>query len=194
MKEAFYLIFPHAVPLSFPNIVSFSLHFMKSLFKNCNFLFPFEVISSSFPAVTEMEDKYEPLTEDIVREALWKDKGVEAQLVSWRCQDFTKEGDNYTSFVTSVIVEYKENGQGELQHVSYVAKIAKQSKGCMAKLMHESFLMEFATFNEILPATNEILKDLHMEAIRWVEMTRGVYEPDGRQLHEYFNYLWRQAR
>ncbi|XP_050727369.1 uncharacterized protein LOC127004088 isoform X2 [Eriocheir sinensis] len=118
--------------------------------------------------VTETEDtkKYVPLTDNLVREALRKDKGEAALLVSWRCEDFTKKGDNYACFVTSVNVKYKENGQGEPRQVSYVAKIAHQMTGSMTELMNEVFHKEGTCFNEILPAVNEALKELHMDSIR----------------------------
>lgn len=110
--------------------------------------------------------KYDPLTEDLVCEALRKDKGKEAQLISWKCEDFTKKGDNYASFVTSVKVEYKEKGLGEPRQVSYVAKISHQIAGPIAQTMNDVFRREGASFTEILPAVNEVLKELHMDAIR----------------------------
>ncbi|XP_050727767.1 uncharacterized protein LOC127004245 isoform X2 [Eriocheir sinensis] len=115
---------------------------------------------------TENTKLYWPLTEDLVLEALRKDKGEAAQLVLWRCKDFTKKGDNYVCFVTSVSVEYKEEGQAEPRHVSYVAKIAHQMKGGMTKMRNDVFLKEGASYIEILPAANEALKELHMDAIR----------------------------
>ncbi|XP_050727759.1 uncharacterized protein LOC127004243 isoform X1 [Eriocheir sinensis] len=115
---------------------------------------------------TKDTERYAPLTQDLVREALRKDKGEAAQLVSWRCKDFTNKGDNYACFVTSVSVQYKEEGQAEPRQVSYVAKIAHQVKSVMNSLMNEVFLKEGANFTEILPAANEALKELHMDPIR----------------------------
>lgn len=124
-----------------------------------------------FSTVSETEDtkKYGPLTDNLVKEALRKDKGEAALLVSWRCEDFTKKGDNYACVVTSIKVEYKENEQGEPRQVSYVAKITHQIVGVMAELMNDVFLKEGAAFGEILPAVNQVLKDLNMDAIRLVE-------------------------
>lgn len=122
----------------------------------------------SFSAVSETEDikKYGPLTDDLLREGLKKDKGEAAQLVSWRCEDFTKLGDNYATFVTSVKIEYKEKGQGESREVSYVTKIAHQLTGSMNNITSMVFHREGASFIEILPAVNEALKEVHMDAIR----------------------------
>lgn len=110
--------------------------------------------------------KYGPLTDNLVREALKKDKGEAALLVSWRCEDFTKKGDNYACFVTSVKVNYKENGHEEPRQVSYVAKIAHQLSGILTELMNEVFQKEGTCFNEILPAVNELLEELHIDSIR----------------------------
>ncbi|KAK8407281.1 hypothetical protein O3P69_002085 [Scylla paramamosain] len=119
--------------------------------------------------MAEVEDdtkKYEPLTEDLVREALRRDKGEDAQLVSWKYKDFTKKGDNYACFVTSVEVQYKEEEHGASMEITYVAKLAHQIASPLTELMNEVFQKEGTCFMEILPKMNEVLKELDIDSIR----------------------------
>lgn len=47
---------------------------------------------------------YDLITNELVCQALHNDVGPLAKLLSWESKDFTKEGDNYSSKVTSVLV------------------------------------------------------------------------------------------
>ncbi|KAG0728017.1 hypothetical protein GWK47_003882 [Chionoecetes opilio] len=126
------------------------------------------------PEVAEAEDttkKYGPLTDDLLRNTLRKDKGDAAELVSWKCEDFTKKGDNYASFVTSVKVQYREAKEGALKEASYVAKIAHQMEmeTKFRSIMNEVFEKEGCCFLEILPKMNQAMRELHLDAIRTAE-------------------------
>lgn len=116
--------------------------------------------------VVDDTKKYEPLTEDLVLEALRKDKGEDAQLVSWKYKDFTKKGDNYACFVTGVEVQYKDEEHGAPMGVTYVAKLSHQITSSFADMMNEVFQKEGACFLEILPKVNEVLRELHIDGIR----------------------------
>ena len=118
--------------------------------------------------MAEVEDdtKYEPLTESLIWEALRNDKGKNARLVSWKYKDFTKKGDNYACFVTSVDVQYKEEEHEESMEVTYVAKLAHQIASSFKEMMNEVFQKEGTCFMEIIPKLNEVLKELHIDSIR----------------------------
>ncbi|KAG0697285.1 hypothetical protein GWK47_026362 [Chionoecetes opilio] len=124
--------------------------------------------------LAEAEDttkKYGPLTDDLLRNTLRKDKGDAAELVSWKCEDFTKKGDNYASFVTSVKVQYREAKEGALKEASYVAKIAHQleMETKFRSITNEVFEKEGCCFIEILPKMNQAMRELHLDAIRTAE-------------------------
>ena len=110
--------------------------------------------------------KYKPLTEDLVRKTLRQDKGKGAQLVSWEYKDFTKKGDNYACFVTSVKVQYKDEEQRSSGEITYVGKIAHQMESAFADLMNEVFQKEGTCFIEIMPQINDALLELQLDGIR----------------------------
>ncbi|KAB7500119.1 hypothetical protein Anas_04961, partial [Armadillidium nasatum] len=64
---------------------------------------------------------YGLVTDSLVKSALVKDKGKEAELLSFEVKPFTQKGDNYLSVVSEVLVRYRLNGS-EID-ASYVAKI-----------------------------------------------------------------------
>lgn len=47
---------------------------------------------------------YELVTEELVLQALWNDKGQNAKVLSWEIKEFTNKGDGYMSVVASIVV------------------------------------------------------------------------------------------
>lgn len=72
--------------------------------------------------MTEAEDPRSLITATHIQAALTKNQGQDARLISWKLEDFTKKGDNYASFVTSVRVHFSLAGSSSKEEVSYVAK------------------------------------------------------------------------
>ncbi|XP_068229655.1 uncharacterized protein [Palaemon carinicauda] len=116
---------------------------------------------------TSDDDLVEPkslITEDDVKETLLSDKGEEAELSSWEVVDFTKEGDNYSTFVTSIQVTYFMNDE-ELQ-VSYITKVnpCRKMEG-FESITHALFEKEANFYLNVVPDLNSALEEAGMEAL-----------------------------
>ncbi|RXG60645.1 hypothetical protein Avbf_04793 [Armadillidium vulgare] len=127
----------------------------------------------------EPNENHELITEELVRNGLQKDKGKNAELLSWNIKDFTSKGDGYTSFVTSVTVKYKKD---EIQsEVSYVVKLnPKRSPGPMSDTMEVMFPREVVMLTDIIGAMNKHLERLFLEPLRAPRVFSSTME-DGKE-------------
>ncbi|XP_042858440.1 uncharacterized protein LOC122244565 isoform X2 [Penaeus japonicus] len=101
-------------------------------------------------------ESHKLLTEDKIKSALESDRGTEAELLSWTIKDFTKKGDNYACFVTSVEVQYRLGGKERT--TSYVAKLNPcRTNEALNEMMGKIFYREGTVFTKVIPAMNEIL-------------------------------------
>jgi len=101
------------------------------------------------------------ITAEAVTAALTADKGAQAKLKSFKVSDFTAKGDNYATFVTSVMVEYCV--ENEVQNVSYVVKCNPQnSMESMSDSIAFVFRKETMFYEQLLPELNAILKSLNL--------------------------------
>ncbi|KAL7648272.1 UNVERIFIED_CONTAM: hypothetical protein RMT77_000178 [Armadillidium vulgare] len=115
----------------------------------------------------EPNENHELITEELVRNGLQKDKGKNAELLSWNIKDFTNKGDGYTSFVTSVTVKYKKRNEESQSEASYVVKLnPKRPPGPMTKMMEVMFPREEVILTDIIGAMNEHLDKLNLEPLR----------------------------
>ncbi|KAB7499283.1 hypothetical protein Anas_04959 [Armadillidium nasatum] len=128
---------------------------------------------------TEPNENHELITEELVRNGLQKDKGKNAELLSWNIKDFTKKGDGYTSFVTSVTVKYKKD---EIQsEASYVVKLnPKRPPGPMADMTKMMFPRETVILTDIIGAMNRHLERLFLEPLRTPKVFSSTME-DGKE-------------
>lgn len=101
-------------------------------------------------------ESYKLLTEANVSAALASDQGPEAELLSWEIRDFTKKGDNYACFVTSVQVRFRVGA--EERATSYVAKLnPRRADEGLNEMVSQIFSREGTVFTEVIPAMNQIL-------------------------------------
>ncbi|XP_037794500.1 uncharacterized protein LOC119589919 isoform X1 [Penaeus monodon] len=106
------------------------------------------------------------VTEEAVQEALKADKGVEAQLTSWRIEDFTKFGDNYASIVTSVVVSFVLDGVDE--QTSYVVKVNPcHSYQNMEGATNIGFVKEAEFYGKLLPRLNAAMEEASLKTLRF---------------------------
>ncbi|XP_042230324.1 uncharacterized protein LOC121871847 isoform X2 [Homarus americanus] len=104
------------------------------------------------------------ITEAQVKVALTADKGSNAQLVSWDIEDFTRKGDNYMCVVTSIRVQYRQ--EGTEKRVTYVAKCATLSQAESVKDMVScSFEKESGFYKYLVPLLNAELNNLGQEQL-----------------------------
>ena len=88
---------------------------------------------------------------------LRNDKGPDAKLDSFKVEDFTKKGDNYACVVTSIIVEYTQNGKPN--QTSYVVKLNPcYGEGLSSAVINPIFKGETGFYKLILPELNKLLK------------------------------------
>lgn len=101
-----------------------------------------------------------------MQEALKADKGVEAQLTSWRIEDFTKFGDNYASIVTSVVVSFVLDGVDE--QTSYVVKVNPcHSYQNMEGATNIGFVKEAEFYGKLLPRLNAAMEEASLKTLRF---------------------------
>ncbi|KAK7081638.1 hypothetical protein SK128_004889 [Halocaridina rubra] len=116
--------------------------------------------------ITESKGPYGLITEEHVKEALKEDRGPGAQMISWKIKDFTKKGDNFVSFVTSVSVVFRE--KGKTQSVSYIAKL----NPCHNIKDFESFAeraynKEALFYRDLLPELNTVLMSIGQPSLNF---------------------------
>ncbi|KAB7500776.1 hypothetical protein Anas_13830, partial [Armadillidium nasatum] len=108
---------------------------------------------------------YELVTDSLVKSALVKDKGKEAELLSFEVKPFTQKGDNYLSVVSEVLVRYRLNGS-EID-ASYVAKINPlQPVSSFTEVIEEMFGRETEIFSTIVKGMNEQLEKLELPPLK----------------------------
>ncbi|XP_063597604.1 uncharacterized protein LOC134774190 [Penaeus indicus] len=109
--------------------------------------------------MTEAADPRSLITERHILTALTKDQGQDARLVSWNLEDFTKRGDNYASFVTSVKVHFTLSGSS--RETSYVAKTnPRRSIKALEAMMRSHFRREEVFYATLKPMLDEELRRL----------------------------------
>ncbi|RXG60647.1 hypothetical protein Avbf_04791 [Armadillidium vulgare] len=118
------------------------------------------------------DNSYELITEELVRDGLQNDKGKNAELLSWEVKDFTNKGDGYTSFVTSITVNYKE---GEHQSVvSYVVKLNPQATSKSPDRYDESDISKRKS--DVIGAMSKHLEELGLTPIRTPKLFASTME------------------
>ncbi|KAL7648245.1 UNVERIFIED_CONTAM: hypothetical protein RMT77_000151 [Armadillidium vulgare] len=108
---------------------------------------------------------YDIISDDLITRTLVADVGIESKLLSWQIEDFTKKGDNYASYVTSLLVNYQK-GEKNYKN-SYIAKINPQRPVSYFTQMFEgSYRREMIVLDEIIEGMNKQLKLLNLESIK----------------------------
>ncbi|XP_066990443.1 uncharacterized protein [Macrobrachium rosenbergii] len=104
------------------------------------------------------------IADEDVKGTLLSDKGEDAELVSWEVVDFTKTGDNYSTFVTSIQVTYSSNDE-QLQ-VSYVVKVnpCRKLEGFQS-ITHTLFEKEANFYKSIVPDLNSVLEEAGIQKL-----------------------------
>lgn len=117
------------------------------------------------------------MTDEVIQEALRADKGPDASLVSWKFEDFTMKGDNYTCLVTCLVVQYTLGGK--LEEATYVAKMRRNiAMDTFASVIQKLVKWEGTCLAEIVPCMNKILKELGHRGIGTAKAYHCVYEKD----------------
>lgn len=117
------------------------------------------------------------LTNHLVQHVLEADKGNNATLTSWCFDDLTSDGDNYSTYVTSVKVAYSQGGAA--LETTYVAKLnpcGNVSKS--GSLTSSMFEKEGQFYTKLEPALSLELTALGHESLRvptffYVSLDRG---------------------
>nr|XP_053631429.1 uncharacterized protein LOC128687886 [Cherax quadricarinatus]XP_053631430.1 uncharacterized protein LOC128687886 [Cherax quadricarinatus] len=104
------------------------------------------------------------IKEEHVLAALTTDRGVSAQLISWSLQKFIEAGENATSFVICVQVEFSQNGKKE--RTNYIAKLNPLRGENWTDFMRMAFKKEIRFYNEIEPALTSQLKNGGLDALK----------------------------
>ncbi|XP_068229156.1 uncharacterized protein [Palaemon carinicauda] len=122
------------------------------------------------------------ITEDEVKQSLQADKGEEAELTSFEIVDFTKPGDNYSNFVTSIEVKYTL--EDEEQEVVYVAKVnpCKKLEG-FEEMSHEFFEKEIKFYQEVIPELNAVLEEAGKEPLNVPKLYHANLETGTEQAY-----------
>ncbi|XP_047500994.1 uncharacterized protein LOC125047013 [Penaeus chinensis] len=116
--------------------------------------------------MTEAADPRSLITENHILTALTKDQGQDARLISWNLEDFTKRGDNYASFVTSVKVHFSLSGS--LREASYVAKANPRRRiKALEPMMRSHFRREEMFYATLTTMLDEQLQRLGGGRLRW---------------------------
>ena len=99
--------------------------------------------------------------------ALKADKGENVKLESFKVIDFTSKGDNYASFVTSIRVEYKQEGSEEILEDSYIAKLNPlRESEAWEECTNGFFVHEGEFICKIVPKFNELLNSFNERRLR----------------------------
>ncbi|KAK3874030.1 hypothetical protein Pcinc_021004 [Petrolisthes cinctipes] len=133
----------------------------------------------------EATGKRDPLsfiTEQHVKSALRKDKGDEAQLLTWNINNFTEKGDNVATVVTSVVVHYHLGS--ETHQTSYIIKLNPciTAAAFSDSFMNMVFEKEVNFYEEILPDLNHMLKNAGEESLRMPELFHSSLEENNELL------------
>ena len=97
------------------------------------------------------------LTNDVILSAIRNDKNCEVELLSWKTKNFTKIGDNYASFVTSIEAEISINGIKD--EVYYIAKLNPcRTSECWNVFNNHAFKQEIEFLTQIKPMLSSFIK------------------------------------
>ncbi|KAB7499289.1 hypothetical protein Anas_04957 [Armadillidium nasatum] len=128
------------------------------------FKYIFHVIVSEDGSVPKIKS-YELVTEELVLQALWNDKGQNAKVLSWEIKEFTSKGDGYMSVVASIVIKYKENGK-ELDE-SYVVKLNPlRPASSMTDLAGYMIARESVIFSSVIGNMSKHLRKLGLPPIK----------------------------
>ena len=107
-----------------------------------------------------------------IETALKNDKGPSASLKSFNIKKITTEGDNYSCFVTSVIVNYSLKGK----HVttSYIVKVNPLRTGFSSHLSEVMFEKELGFYRKTVPLINDVLQKMKEPQLRVPAYFHGV--------------------
>ncbi|KAK7082820.1 hypothetical protein SK128_022979 [Halocaridina rubra] len=120
------------------------------------------------------------ITKTHIQLALEADKGKDAKLISWNTVDFTKKGDNFISYVTSVRVKYFLNNAE--QHVIYVVKLNPlRDFEAFEEFTTKMFVKEIDFYRNFLPELNSVLESLKLPPLRLPKCFHATKEP-GKEL------------
>ncbi|XP_066937079.1 uncharacterized protein [Macrobrachium rosenbergii] len=122
------------------------------------------------------------ITEDEVRQSLHADKGEEAEMTSWEVVDFTKPGDNYSNFVTSIEVKYTL--EDEEHEVVYIAKVnpCKKLEG-FEEMNHMFFEKEVQFYTQLVPELNAALEEAGKEPLQIPKLYHASLETGSEQAY-----------
>ncbi|KAB7495912.1 hypothetical protein Anas_12427, partial [Armadillidium nasatum] len=111
------------------------------------------------------EKCYELVTDSLVKSALEKDKGEDAELISFEVKPFTKAGDNYLCVIAEVLIKYRLDDSE--YDVSYVAKLNPlRPESSMDEVLEEMFGRETDILSIIIEGMNEQLEMLDLPPIK----------------------------
>ena len=127
----------------------------------------------------EDPDPHALLTKAKLIQALKLDKGSDASLKSFVFDDFTKKGDNYSSFVTGVSVLGEYNSDGVEFEENYVAKLNLCKAISPFRInINEMFIREGSFYTEAVRTLNETLKPYNISLDCFPKFVYGDYTPD----------------
>ena len=107
---------------------------------------------------------HELIKEEDIRKVIAKDKGEKSALVDFTIKDFTSKGDNFTSFVTSVEVNYTRNYK--TNKTSYVVKVNPCKSANFNIMVNTLFWKEISFYSHMLGLLNAELTRIDEEPLR----------------------------
>ncbi|XP_064121425.1 uncharacterized protein LOC135225828 isoform X3 [Macrobrachium nipponense] len=123
------------------------------------------------------------IAEESVKKVLETDKGSDVLLKSWKVVDFTKPGDNYTCFVTSVEVKFSK-GNGEDCEVTYIVKLNAQRKmEGFPDMTPFLFTKEGKFYEQLVPVLNEALTAAGQKPLRFPRCFLVLLEEGKEQIY-----------
>ena len=102
-------------------------------------------------------NSYDIITCNGIKDALQKSHGPDYKLISFHIKDFTKKGDNYASFVTSVVVNVRKGENGKEEEMCYIVKLNPCRNNPWDIIASTLFRREGVCFTQIGPDLSKIL-------------------------------------
>ncbi|KAF2364273.1 Protein of unknown function DUF227 [Trinorchestia longiramus] len=118
----------------------------------------------SSTSTTSCDSILQVLTKSVLQKTISNSVGPEAHLKSFMVKDFCSKGDNYTCYVTSVIVKYILGS--EKKCASYVVK-SRQSGETEFFNTSTVFEKEGMFYCELVPALNKIRQNLSLPPLKF---------------------------
>ncbi|XP_066990856.1 uncharacterized protein [Macrobrachium rosenbergii] len=123
------------------------------------------------------------ITEDSVKKVLEADKGSDALLKSWKVIDFTKPGDNYACFVTSVGVKFSKGNEEDCE-VSYIVKLnAQRRMEGIPDMTPFMFKKEGKFYEQLAPVLNGALTAAGQKPLRFPKCFLVLLEEGKEQIY-----------